>query len=364
MLNLCRCTQSLLPDGVSVCDTGRVKVEQRAGPLETVACCRHAPEYHSSVESDGPGSLNPGEILDERFLITERISRSGTAMIFKAQDLENENADVAVKVPHACYEREAGFLGQFWREEEIGLELDHPFIVKFIPIPGRRSRPYVVTEYVRGCTLAHLLEAMSPLPQTDTMQIGCLLCEALQYLHDHHVVHCDLKPHNVMIGCDGTLRLLDFGLAQSTTLHRSRQDGGVLAMGTPDYMAPEQVEGNRCDARTDIYCLGAMLYEMLTGRQPFEGDNLLILMNARMQGDPAPLREFNSEISPMVERMVLRCLRRRPSARPQSALALGALLQDALALVSVHRDLAPGRARFETVLRRFREAIRSSFSRS
>ena len=109
--------------------------------------------------------LHPGDVLDERFLITEIISRSGMAMIYKAQDLHNQNAPVAVKVPHFEYESDPGFFTRFRREEQIGCSLNHPYLLTFIPVASPKSRPYIVTEYLRGCTLAHLLDRMCPLPE-------------------------------------------------------------------------------------------------------------------------------------------------------------------------------------------------------
>jgi serine/threonine-protein kinase len=285
-------------------------------------------EYHPAVEANRTGELHPGDILDERFLITEVISRSGMAMIFKAQDLFNHNANVALKVPHLEFESDPGFYTRFHREEEIGLKLDHPYVLKFIPVAGPKSRPYLVTEYLRGCTLAHLLKAMSPLPEKDAFRIASLLCEALQYLHENGVIHRDLKPHNVMVGCDGSIRLLDFGLAKSSEFRRVTFGCWTSAMGTPDYMAPEQVQGKRGDARTDIYSLGAMLYEMLTGATPFDGDNSLAAMNARVLGDPEPLRKLNPSLSPQAEEIVLHAMERNPAGRYSSVAAMQAELDN------------------------------------
>ena len=276
---------------------------------------RRVVDYHPPCSASGVGTLQPGEVLDDRFVITELISRSGMSMIFRAQDLHNANADVALKVPHMQFESDPGFATRFKREEEIGLRLSHPYILRFIPITTPRSRSYIVTEYLRGCTLAHLLLAMSPIPEEDALKIGSLLCQALEYLHGEGVVHRDLKPHNVMIGCDGTIRLLDFGLATSTDLRRVTFRGLTPAMGTPDYMAPEQVKGKRGDLRTDIYSLGAMMYEMLTGKPPFEGDNALAVMNARVVCDPEPLRSLNPKVSRGAEEIVLHAMEREPSGR-------------------------------------------------
>ena len=139
------------------------------------------------------------------------------------------------------YESDPNFFSRFQREEEIGRKLDHPFLLKFIPVE-RKSRPYLVTEYLRGCTLAHLLDAMRPWPEKDALRIASLLCDALQHMHERGVIHRDLKPGNIMICRDRTLRLMDFGIASSTGSRKITLHGVTATMGTPEYMSPEQVK--------------------------------------------------------------------------------------------------------------------------
>jgi serine/threonine protein kinase len=262
-------------------------------------------------------------MLDGRFLITEVLSRSGMGTILKAEDTQNGTRLVAVKVPHLEYESDPNFFSRFQREERIGLELNHPFILKFIPVEDK-SRPYIVTEYLKGCTLAHMLQAMRPLPEKDALKITSLICEALQHMHDHGVIHRDLKPQNVMICCDGTIRIMDFGIARDTASRRITRVGNSTSMGTPDYMAPEQVTGKRADKRTDLYNLGALLYEMLTGVIPFQNDNPWAALNARVTGDPVAPRKLNPELSAQAEEIVLRALQRDPADRYASAAAMKA----------------------------------------
>ena len=305
---------------------------EEACPLQTVASCRDVPEHHEPVDaSDAP--FQPGHLLDGRFLITEVLSRSGMATIFKAEDQQNGNQLVAVKVPHLEFESDPNFFSRFQREERIGLELNHPFILKFIPVENR-SRPYIVTEYLKGCTLEHLLKAMHPLPEKDAIKIASLICEAIQHMHDHGVVHRDLKPQNVMICCDGTIRIMDFGIARDVISRRITRMGNSTSMGTPDYMAPEQVKGKRADKRTDIYSLGALFYEMLTGVVPFQDENPWAALNARVTGDPEAPRKVNRELSAQVEEIVLRALQRDPAHRYSSAAAMKAEL-DTVAHVRV-----------------------------
>jgi serine/threonine protein kinase len=290
-------------------------------PLEQVASCRNVPEHHDPVDvADAP--FRPGQVVDGRFLIKEVLSRSGMATIFKAEDQQNGNP-VALKVPHLEYESDPNFFSRFQREERIGLELNHPYILKFIPVENR-SRPYIVTEYLKGCTLEHLLKAMRPLPEKDALKIASLLCEGLQHMHDHGVIHRDLKPQNVMICCDGTIRIMDLGIARDDFSRRITGFGNSNSMGTPDYMAPEQVRGKRAEKRTDIYSLGALLYEMLTGAVPFQDENPWAALNARVTGDPVAPRKLNPELSAQAEEIVLRALQREPAKRYANATAMQA----------------------------------------
>jgi serine/threonine protein kinase len=268
--------------------------------------------------------LCPGDILDDRFLLTEVIRQGGMGTVFKAEDLQDQNRVVAVKLPRLGMESNPASYARFEREEEIGCKLDHPSLLKFMDLNGSKSRPYIVTEYLRGCTLSHLLHRISPLPEKDALKFASLVCEALQYLHEHGVVHRDMKPSNVMICSDGTLRIMDFGISQVSESRRMTFVGFTPAMGTPDYIAPEQIRGRRGDQRTDIYSLGAMLYEMLTGTPPFDGDDPFIIMNTRLSGDPLPPRRRNPNLSPQAEEICLCALQRDPAQRYPTAAAMKA----------------------------------------
>jgi serine/threonine-protein kinase len=295
-----------------------------ASPLEQVASCRDVPEHHDPVDAAGL-PFQPGHLLDGRFLLTEVLSRSGMGTIYKAEDQQSARQTVAVKIPHLEYESDPNFFSRFQREEKIGLELRHPFVLRFIAVENK-SRPYLVTEYLKGCTLEHLLKAMRPLPEKDGLKIASLICQALQYMHDHGVIHRDLKPQNIMICCDGTIRIMDFGLARDAMSRRITHFGNMTSMGTPDYMAPEQVKGKPADKRTDIYNLGALLYEMLTGSLPFQDENPWAALNARVTGDPVAPRKLNLDLSAQAEEIILRALQRNPAERYQSAAAMQAEL--------------------------------------
>ena len=267
-----------------------------------------------------------GTLLDNRFEITDVIAKSGMGSLFKANDRKTGTA-VALKIPHLQIESDPAGFDRFRREEEIGLRLNHPYILKMFPVENK-SRPYIVMEYLEGQTLSELLKSVRPLPEPDAVKIASRICEALDYMHKNGVVHRDMKPQNIMLCNDGTLRIMDFGIARSDQARRLTFVGFTPAMGTPDYMAPEQVRGSRGDARTDIYSLGAILYEMTTGETPFGGDSAYVIMNARVTGDPQAPRKVNNKLTPVIEEIILHAMERDPKRRYQSALEMKKELDD------------------------------------
>jgi serine/threonine-protein kinase len=163
-----------------------------------------------------------------------------------------------------------------------------------------------------------------PLPERDVLQIGSLICDALGYMHRRGVVHRDLKPGNIMICQDRTIRVMDFGIASSADSRKLTLHGLTATMGTPEYMSPEQVRNAQCDERSDIYCLGAVLYELLTGEVSFQNENCWVTMNDRVTGDPIAPRKLNPEISRQAEEIVLHAMQRDPADRYQSVTELKA----------------------------------------
>jgi serine/threonine-protein kinase len=174
-------------------------------------------------------------------------------------------------------------------------------------------------EYLEGQTLSELLKGVRPLPEPDAVKIASRICEALRYMHGKGVIHRDMKPQNIMLCNDGSIRIMDFGIARSQGSRRLTFVGFTPAMGTPDYMAPEQVRGSRGDERTDIYSLGAILYETATGETPFGGDSAYVIMNARVTGDPVAPRKANPKLTPVLEEIILHAMERDPKKRYQSA---------------------------------------------
>jgi serine/threonine protein kinase len=284
-----------------------------------------APETagHRDVPADQASyvTLRPGDMLDGRFRLVETINQGGMATVFKAEDLHCNHQPVAVKVPLMKYASGVGTWSRQEREEEMGLRLDHPYVLKFVPVAGHR-RHYIVTEYLTGHTLAEDLKKLGRLAEAEAISIARRICEALQHLHEEGVVHYDLKPANIMLCTDGSIRLIDFGLAQPVETSRFHLHGSAPPMGTVAYVSPEQIQRKRGRPSADIYSLGGMLYEMLTGSPPFPGDDPYLIGSQRLTGDPVAPRTINPELSPQVEEIVLRALQRDPARRYPSAAAM------------------------------------------
>ena len=231
------------------------------------------------------------------------------ATIYLADDRAT-GTSVAIKVPHLRIESDPVSFGRFERERRIGEALDDPFLLKFIRVPGTRSRPYIATEFLDGATLGWVLHRTHPLPEQEALRIAAALCEALAAMHAAGVVHRDLKPGNVMICRDGRLCLMDFGLAAEISASRGLLAGLAPLFGTPEYMAPEQVRNRRNDERTDIYCVGVILYQMLTGVLPFQNEDPWAAAHMRVNGDPVAPRSINpGGFAARAEEIVLHAMR-------------------------------------------------------
>src|ERR1700731_3489755 len=266
--------------------------------------------------------LNVGDKLDQ-YELTELIARSGMASIFKAVDRLNGQT-VAIKIPYAHFESDVVFYGRFQREEEVVRRLDHPNIIKVLT-PARKSRMYIAMEYVEGVSLRALMRDKQTLETEKALDIACQICEALVYMHSQGVVHRDLKPENILITHEGRVKIMDFGIALDESARRLTWSGLSSTIGTPDYMAPEQVSGRRGDVRTDIYSLGVILYEMLTNHLPYSGPNVYNVMRAKTAEDPQPPTAFKPDLDPKLEEIVLHAIERNPRDRYATA---GQILED------------------------------------
>lgn len=260
--------------------------------------------------------LQVGERLDH-FCIERLAAQSGMAAIYRATDVRNGRI-VAIKVPHFEVESDPVLFDRFKREEEIGKRLNHPGVMKVFDAEDR-SRVYMVMEWIDGRLLRRILSDEKKLTIERAVRVTAEICEALRYIHSQGVVHRDLKPENVMVDSEDRIKLIDFGIASSAGTRRLTFGKLSRTMGTADYISPEQVKSNRSDGRSDLYAVGIMLYEMLTGQVPFQGDNAFAVMNDRLLNDPIPPREINSQIPPELQEIIYRALERKPENRYASA---------------------------------------------
>jgi serine/threonine-protein kinase len=257
-----------------------------------------------------------GDQLDH-YSIDSLVARSGMASIFRGTDLRT-GRPVAIKIPHPEMECDPLFFDRFRREEEIGIMLDHPGVMKVFA-DDDRSQVYMVMEWVDGRLLRQVLHERGKLPAERAVTIALRICEVLEYIHKHGIVHRDLKPENIMIDDQDRVKLIDFGIAAKSGARRLTFTNLSQVMGTAEYISPEQVKGKRGDARSDLYALGIMLYEMLTGKTPFSGANPFLIMNDRLLNNPVPPREIDPSISPALQEIVYRVLERDPKSRYASA---------------------------------------------
>jgi serine/threonine-protein kinase len=304
---------------------------------KTLGAAPAAPSPAQASLPAGTGDLTAGMVLDERFELTDLVARSNMASIFKGRDRQTGEA-VAIKVPLMALESDIAGFERFSREEEIGARLNHSSVLKVVKVAGPKSRPYLVMEFLDGQTLSDLLAKRKPLPEPEAVSYASRICEALEYLHANGIVHRDLKPQNIMVCRDGSLRLFDFGIARVEKARRLTFVGLTPAMGTPDYISPEQVKGKRGDNRSDLYSLGAILYEMVTGSTPFEGESPYVVMNARVTGDPIAPRKLNPHLTPVLEEIILHALERDPKGRYASAAEMKRELDNYEAVQLTNRD--------------------------
>lgn len=260
-------------------------------------------------------SIEPGAQIDS-YRIEAEVARSGMASIYRATDLRDDRM-VALKIPHPDLEADPILFDRFSRESAIGEKLDHPKVMRVFG-GEKHSRIYMVMEWCDGRLLRQIL-AEGKLPHVRAIRITLAILEALQYIHTHGIVHRDLKPENIMVDADDNIKLIDFGIAGDSAARRLTYANLTATLGTPNYISPEQVSGKRGDGRSDLFAVGVLLYEMLTGQQPFSGPSPLAVMNDRLLNYPTPPQVADSSISPQLQEVLYRALERNPKNRYATA---------------------------------------------
>ena len=259
---------------------------------------------------------NIGKKLDGRYEITELIGVGGMADVYKAVDVM-EDREVAVKILKPEFAENEEFLRRFRNESKAIAVLSHPNIVKIYDVGFSDEIQYIVMEYIDGITLKEFIEQQGVLKWKDALHFVTQILRALQHAHDKGIVHRDIKPQNIMLFTDGTIKVMDFGIARF-----SRIDGKTLSdktIGSVHYISPEQARGDITDERSDIYSVGAMLYEMVTGHKPFDGENPVAIALKHMQDDLVMPREIMPSIPEALEEIIIHAMEKEPTARYQSA---------------------------------------------
>ncbi len=267
--------------------------------------------------------IRPDVRLADRYQVEEVVGYGGMSTVYRGRDSLLDR-DVAIKVLNQQLNASESDRAAFLREARAAASLSHPGIVGTYDAGVFNGWPYIVMEFVPGGSLKEIIDTRAPLPPDDAVAIAIHLADALEYGHGRGVVHCDVKPQNVLMHGLDQPKLVDFGISQSMAATAALTS---TVSGTAGYVAPEQLEGLPLDGRADVYSLGTVLYQLLTRSLPFEAPNLTALATRRLVADPRPIRELNPSLSPALAAIVMRCLARAREARFASAGELAAALR-------------------------------------
>ena len=268
-----------------------------------------------------------GKTLGGRYEIIEELGSGGMAIVYKGLDA-SLGRPVTIKILRPEYTTDYGFVRRFQREARAIASLSHPNIVSLYDVGQDGNIHYLVMEYVHGDNLKAIITREGPLAPARAIHIVCQICEALTHAHENNIVHRDVKPHNILITREGWAKLSDFGIARDVTGTTLTYTDSFI--GSVHYLSPEQARGQLADPRSDLYSLGVVLYEMLTGSVPYQGDNLIAVALKHIQDEPEPPSKLNGRITAQLEGVILRAIAKDPSRRFQSGRELSLCLREAL----------------------------------
>ncbi len=261
--------------------------------------------------------IKPGMVIGDRYEIIEKIGSGGMADVYKAR-CQRLNRFVAIKILKPEYSGDESFVTKFRGEAQSCAGLTHPNIVGVFDVGDSGRLHYIVMELVEGITLKRFIERKGRLTVKDAVGIAIQIAQGLDAAHQNHVIHRDIKPQNIIISREGKVKVADFGIAKAASTNTINQN----AIGSVHYLSPEQARGGYSDERSDIYSLGITIYEMLAGRVPFAGDNSVSVALLHIQGEATPLHELNPDVTPSLEKIVQKCMQKKPERRYMTATEL------------------------------------------
>lgn len=257
-----------------------------------------------------------GQVLAGRYEILDRVGGGGMALVYKGHDLLLHR-NVAIKVLRQQYVHDEEFIRRFRREAQAAASLSHPNVVSIYDVGQEDEIHYIVMEYVEGQTLNDLIKEKAPLQVEEALHIASQICDALDHAHTNQIIHRDIKPHNILLGKNGRVKVTDFGIARAATSSTITQTGSVV--GSVHYFSPEHAKGVAAGAKSDLYSLGIVLYQMLTARLPFLGESPISVALKHLQERFEEPRQVNPLIPQSVENIILKAMRKNPDERYQSA---------------------------------------------
>lgn len=258
--------------------------------------------------------LKPGTFISDRYEIIDKVGSGGMADVYKAR-CHRLNRFVAIKVLKPEYSSDKSFVNKFRGEAQSAAGLSHPNIVNVYDVGDDAGLHYIVMELVEGITLKKFIERKGKLEVKEAVGIAIQIAQGMEAAHDNHIIHRDIKPQNIIISRDGKVKVTDFGIAKATNSNTVTSN----AMGSVHYLSPEQARGGYSDAKSDIYSLGVTIYEMLSGKVPFAGDNNVSVALLHIQGEAMPLREVDPEIPISIDKIVQKCMQKKAERRYHTA---------------------------------------------
>ena len=280
--------------------------------------------------------LKPGTILDERYEIIDVVGTGGMSTVYRAKD-ERLKRYVAIKVLKSDYSNDANFVTKFKVEAQASAGLTHPNIVSVYDVSEDNGRYFIVMELVEGITLKEYINLNGRLSMDQALDFSIQIASGVEAAHEHHVIHRDIKPQNIIVSKNGNLKVTDFGIAKAATSNTMSTAG----MGSVHYISPEQARGGYSDERSDIYSLGITMYEMVTGRVPFEGDTNVAIALMHIQNEIIPPREYFPDIYSSFEKVIMKATQKKPERRYLTAAALIADLNRVKANPNIDIIVAP-----------------------